>query len=305
MLSQPCTFRSYSPRIEPRGSPAARLPLQTARKRRALLPTLSLLVSLWTMPALLLDPLAATARPAAARRDARREAQARRHFRLGEAAFAKGDFRGALVEYDRAFRLVPLAGLLFNIGQCHRNLGAHERAIYSFQLYLARAPQATNRAAVLALIAELKPLVARAAPAAGTAGAAKPPTDGATPTAGDAFGPPGTGSNQDVVVGGEDASASGVGPSQGATGSRTGGGLETGLAPANDSDTVREQALLPQPTPSPQPSPPIHRRWWFWTALSTAVVAGVTAVGVHYAQQPRHHALPASNLPTWALDRVR
>lgn len=301
MLSQPCTFRSYSPRIDPPGSPVARLSLQTARQRRTLLPTLPLLVSLWTLPTLLLDPAAATARPPAARR----EAQARRHFRLGEAAFAKGDFRGALVEYDRAFRLVPLAGLLFNIGQCHRNLGAHERAIYSFQLYLARAPQATNRAAVLALIAELKPLVARAAPATGTAGAAKPPTDGTTPGAGGAFGPPGPGSNQDVVVGGDDASAGAVGPNEGATGSHTGGGLETGLAPANDGDTVREQALLPQPTPPAQPSPPIYRRWWFWTALSTAVVAGVTAVGVHYGQQPRHHTLPASNLPTWALDPVR
>jgi tetratricopeptide (TPR) repeat protein len=84
------------------------------------------------------------------------EAEARVHFQKGMAAFELGKFQEALAEYERAYELAPLPGFLFNIGQCHRNLGNHAKAIFSFRLYLRKKPEARNREAVGTLISELE-----------------------------------------------------------------------------------------------------------------------------------------------------
>src|SRR5205085_1348650 len=49
-------------------------------------------------------------------------ARARRAFKKGEKLYALGRFEEALKEYERAFEIVELPELLFNIGQCQRNL---------------------------------------------------------------------------------------------------------------------------------------------------------------------------------------
>jgi tetratricopeptide (TPR) repeat protein len=82
--------------------------------------------------------------------------QARHHFERGEKLFALGRFQEALVEYEAAFELRPLPGFLFNIGQCHRNLGDYDAAIFSFRKYLELSPGAANREAVEGLIEELE-----------------------------------------------------------------------------------------------------------------------------------------------------
>jgi tetratricopeptide (TPR) repeat protein len=84
------------------------------------------------------------------------EAEARVHFQKGMAAFELGKFQESLAEYERAYELAPLPGFLFNIGQCHRNLGNHAKAIFSFRLYLRKKPEARNREAVETLISELE-----------------------------------------------------------------------------------------------------------------------------------------------------
>ena len=81
---------------------------------------------------------------------------AKQHFYRGEKLFALGRFDDALAEYEAAFEAKPLPEFLFNIGQCHRNLGSYEKAIFSFRLYLSKQPEARNRAAVEALIKELE-----------------------------------------------------------------------------------------------------------------------------------------------------
>lgn len=291
MLS-PRTFHSHDSALGRRRDRPLRRP---SRALGALAAALSLLLGATVSPVLAAAPSA----PAAQRPVPARQAQARRHFRRGEAAFAKGDFRAALIEYDRAFRLVPLAGLLFNIGQCHRNLGAHERAIYSYQLYLARLPQAPNREAVLALIAELKPLVVRPDAPGGSGSGAQGQTKPSSPRTGAPFDQ--TQGNQDVVVWGEGPEA-GANPTGDATGEprRPTSGKRTGV------EGEATGALLTPPLAGPpQPARPLYRRWWFWTAVSTAIAAGVAAVGVHYANQPRHHELPPSTLPVWVLPRLR
>lgn len=81
---------------------------------------------------------------------------ARRHFERGEKLFALGKFDEALEEYQTAFDAKPLPGFLYNIGQCYRNLGDYDQAIFSFKKYLKLEPDASNKEAVERLIEELE-----------------------------------------------------------------------------------------------------------------------------------------------------
>ncbi len=86
--------------------------------------------------------------------DAKQEAK--KHFNLAEQHYKLGRFKDALQEYSIAYELAPLAGFLFNIGQCHRLLGNHERAVFFYEGYLREKPSARNRKTVLRLIGESK-----------------------------------------------------------------------------------------------------------------------------------------------------
>jgi len=104
--------------------------------------------------ALLVLVLAAT--PSSAEITEAAKAEARVHFQRGKAAFELGRFAEALQAYEQAYKLAPLPGFLFNIGQCHRNLDNFDKAIFSFRLYLRKLPAAPNRKAVQILIHELE-----------------------------------------------------------------------------------------------------------------------------------------------------
>src|SRR5688572_9261531 len=86
---------------------------------------------------------------------------ARRHFERGEKLFALGKFDDALEEYQTAFDAKPLPGFLYNIGQCYRNLGDFDQAIFSFKKYLKLEPEAENRDSVERLIEDLEEQQAR------------------------------------------------------------------------------------------------------------------------------------------------
>jgi tetratricopeptide (TPR) repeat protein len=81
---------------------------------------------------------------------------AKRHYDRGEKLFALGKFDDALDEYQKAFDAKPLPGFLFNIGQCYRNLGDYDQAIFSFKKYLKLDPETPKRDAVDKLIEELE-----------------------------------------------------------------------------------------------------------------------------------------------------
>jgi tetratricopeptide (TPR) repeat protein len=104
------------------------------------------------------------------------EARARAHFREGQIHFDLARFEEALASFGKAYEALPLPAFLFNIGQCHRALGDHARAIHFFRGYLRGTPDATNREAVEKLIAESEAALARAPadpdPAVGIEGAA-------------------------------------------------------------------------------------------------------------------------------------
>lgn len=81
---------------------------------------------------------------------------AKKHFYRGEKLFALGRFDKALRAYEAAFEAKPLPEFLFNIGQCHANLGNYEQAIFSLRKFLRLRPNAKNREQVEEYIAELQ-----------------------------------------------------------------------------------------------------------------------------------------------------
>jgi tetratricopeptide (TPR) repeat protein len=86
--------------------------------------------------ALALAPLGASAAKAGtAQPDA--EVLARAKFAEGNLAYDLGEFQKALDAYSEAYRLRPLPGFLFNIAQCHRQLGRPERASFFYGRYLS------------------------------------------------------------------------------------------------------------------------------------------------------------------------
>ena len=105
---------------------------------------------------LLLVVCFAVAAPSVARADDPATRAARRHYERGEKLFALGKFDEALEEYQEAFDAKPLPGFLYNIGQCYRNLGDLDQAIFSFKKYLRLEPEAENKDAVERLITDLE-----------------------------------------------------------------------------------------------------------------------------------------------------
>ena len=94
------------------------------------------------------------ARPAAAE-DAETKT-AKRHFAKGKKLFALGRFEEALDHYEKAYDAKPIPAFLFNIAQCHRNLGDLDKAIFSYRRYLTEDPEAEDREEVEQQIADLE-----------------------------------------------------------------------------------------------------------------------------------------------------
>jgi tetratricopeptide (TPR) repeat protein len=84
------------------------------------------------------------------------QSQARQKYTEGNTAYAQGDFHQALVDFTQAYQLAPLPGFLFNVAQCHRQLGAFERAAFYYRRYLALSEkEPANAPMVKGLIAEM------------------------------------------------------------------------------------------------------------------------------------------------------
>ena len=81
---------------------------------------------------------------------------AKRFYDRGEKLFALGKFDQALEEYQKAYDAKPLPDFLFNIGQCYRNLGDYDAAIFSFKKFLKLEPEADNREQVEEYISDLE-----------------------------------------------------------------------------------------------------------------------------------------------------
>jgi len=89
------------------------------------------------------------------------KADAKPHVVAADTAYKLGKFADALAEYSKAYEIFEAPGLLFNIGQCHRNLEQYDKAIFFYEGYLRAIPKAKNRALVEELIGESKTRLAK------------------------------------------------------------------------------------------------------------------------------------------------
>ena len=72
------------------------------------------------------------------------------HYNQGEAFFKAGTYDKAVEEYEKAYALVPRAGLLFNIALAHEKSGKRDKAIEAFDRYLLADPNAARKNEALA-----------------------------------------------------------------------------------------------------------------------------------------------------------
>ena len=176
----------------------------------------------------------AAAKPAEAR------AQAKAAVAQAQVDYQLGRFEAALEGYRRAYELVQLPVLLFDMGQCHRNLGNAERAKFFFEGYLRDETRMDpeRRHVVEDLIAEStaaldRQRAAAAAVVAAKAAAAQKRKPAPRPRI--------------RLEAADDTTAPGLGLRAGA----------------------------PESPPSDDRS--IVRRWWFWTTLGALALAGGAA----------------------------
>ena len=106
--------------------------------------------------------------------------KARALYRSGTAHYNLAEYKEALIDYKEGYRLKSDPAFLFNLGQCHRQLGEPEEAAIAYRAYLRSATKATNRREVEQFIAD-----ADAAALAKAKEAARPPQGTQSPQFGD------------------------------------------------------------------------------------------------------------------------
>jgi tetratricopeptide (TPR) repeat protein len=209
---------------------------------------------------------------------------ARREFQRAEAAFNLGKFEHALAAYEAAYQAKPLPGLLFNIAQCHRNMGNSDRALFFYRRYLAIDPNSPNRATVEELIAETERRRERASDATSPPSVVPPPAD-----TGQAVAPPPVSAPPIAPSPSPVAPPSAVEPPGKAAPAEAAiaKAVEPPLA-AGATEVIEPPApAFVQPTPQPSgEAPATRRRWWIWATVAGVAVAGAaTAIAISTGRQ--------------------
>jgi len=103
-----------------------------------------------------LVPSTAAAQESSATKDAGK------HFGRGVALYGEADYRGALVEFTRAYAIAPNIAVLYNVGEAQYQLQDYAGALTTFEKYLAdAAPTESRRAEVESDVEVLRARVGR------------------------------------------------------------------------------------------------------------------------------------------------
>lgn len=234
----------------------------------------------WRLCLLLLALWGLAPRPAAgAELTEEAKAQAREKFNEGNGAYEQGQFRQALGAFEAAYELVSLPGFLFNVAQCHRQLGNFARAAASYRRFLALSEkEPANAEMVKELITEMDAKAKEQA--AGRPAHAKPmaqakavPRDRPEAVPSKAAEMPGGAKKEPGVLKESERKALDI---------RTSRSLKA----------VEPKSLPPAAVPVPaarEEREPLTRRWWVWAgAGAAALVAG----GIVYAIAAPDHRTP-------------
>jgi hypothetical protein len=170
---------------------------------------------------------------------------AKAHYEAANKYYDLHEYEDAVKEYKAAYFAKPDPAFLFNIGQCYRKLGKADQAIDFFREYLKKAsPDDPNRANAEARVRELE--LGSASEADASLKAPPPPTQAVlSPVAQ---------------------------PAPSAQAAQPYAGPPPAAHPMAGADLTSTEPPSPRQTP-------FYRRWWFWTGVGAAVVAGtVTAI---------------------------
>jgi len=99
--------------------------------------------------------------------------RARQAFTEGRQHFDLGEYKEALASFKEAYRDFEDPTFLFNIAQCHRQLGDKEQAVRMYRTFLNKRPDAPNAEEVRRTIATLQEAIdkeraSRTSPPTGT-----------------------------------------------------------------------------------------------------------------------------------------
>jgi tetratricopeptide (TPR) repeat protein len=158
-----------------------------------------------------------------------------------------GEYREALEGFKEAYRNHEDPTFLFNIAQCHRQLGDKASAIRAYRTFLYKLPDSPNRVQVREMIARMEKQLADEQASKGG-----PPQGTLSPKAGPIPTPAPT-----------RETAASVPPPQLAAPP-----ANEATAPKPGTPTVTTQVAETQPKP-------VYKRWWLWTAVAAVVVVGV------------------------------
>ena len=233
------------------------------------------------------------------------EAAARHHFEKAEKAYRVGNYDIAIAEYQAAYDAQPVPALLFNLAQAYRKRHAVggqvadlRRAIEVFRAYLRDDPQTPKRDTVEKILTELRTTLAEVE----ARGRSEKPVE-----------PPHPNGPGRLVVRANVADAE-VWLDEGAVGrapveqqlapgmhqlrvTRAGFSAWTTSVELHPDEVLEQTALLVPEPPPPAPETPVYKRWWFWTAVGGAVVAGtVTALALGSSSGPTSPGGPTIDL---------
>jgi tetratricopeptide (TPR) repeat protein len=91
-------------------------------------------------------------------------AEASRHFNRAVELYNDGDLRGALIEFKKAYALLPRASVLYDIGQTQYQMQDYAQALQTLERYLSETgPNAVHRAEVQETVQVLRGRVGRIA----------------------------------------------------------------------------------------------------------------------------------------------
>jgi tetratricopeptide (TPR) repeat protein len=204
--------------------------------------------------------------------------KARELYRKGTQHYNLGEYSDALTAFKDAYRNYEDPTFLFNIAQCHRQLGARADAIRIYRSYLRESPNAPNREQVTRLITVLETelqheMASRTIQPQGTmqpAGEPKPvakPAAPPPPVAKPTPPPP----PAPTVVEAPPPSPPAAPPPEAAAASVT----------------------IEHPAPPATAKKPLYKKWWLWTAVGGVVVVGA-AIGLGVGLSSSAPSFPAA-----------
>lgn len=218
--------------------------------------------------------------PAEAGKKQAQKKEAKKMFMQGEMHYKLGRFKEALAAYSKAYEVLPLAGFLFNIGQCHRKLGSWERAAFFYRGYLREKPRAPNRKVVEGLIVECQSKMS-AQEKQRLADAERKRQDEARKQR-----------ERQLTMEKDKADAE---ANAAAEKTKT----AQARAAAEAAEAARRAAEI-----KPPPETPVYKQWWLWTVVGV-VVAGAAATTAILLTQDPDPVNPAGSLGTVDWEAAR